>query len=479
MASEYHQINDDKNRIILQTILDEADDEDIFKVISCFTIESTGSDIVKKMSQLTVPSLRKASHYLGIPEPTSKPKLKANVISDLVDRLNALLMEMCLLCGEYYCEDREERPLAKCILCQQGCHNQCHEAIFTHLNELDEKQRACYPFMCASCIGDNSKETSSDSVALAPKNKKSPAKQNQKSDSENDREQKDNDAPGSPKTITGLIISGNGGKAPDSKPTAPETQKEDKSKVQVCPEYKWGRCPKYEQCLYRHPPRCWAWLEKGKCQYDRKCRFHHPPLCYNSLWEKQCFNQNCKYFHLQKTKRYKMEEEQLKTSLNVGNFRSQYPGSPRSPENDGPHQPKQSVSDNSKEQKENLYSNALKNPHNKSSVKPRQVSTPEIQPTDNTNQTPQQQPPTQPRLNKDELSFLVLTIKEILKDDINKEMEAMKQKINLCQALAQANPLIQKSPVQNLALNPTHQLSQQILSANPFSLPISPQLASQ
>ena len=174
-----------------------------------------------------------------------------------------------------------------------------------------------------------------------------------------------------------------------------------------------------------------------------------------------------------------MEEEQLKTSLNVGNFRSQYPGSPRSPENDGPHQPKQSVSDNSKEQKENLYSNALKNPHNKSSVKPRQVSTPEIQPTDNTNQTPQQQPPTQPRLNKDELSFLVLTIKEILKDDINKEMEAMKQKINLCQALAQANPLIQKSPVQNLALNPTHQLSQQILSANPFSLPISPQLASQ
>jgi len=35
--------------------------------------------------------------------------------------------------------------------------------------------------------------------------------------------------------------------------------------VKICPAYKWGRCPDYENCQYRHPPRCWKWLTHGKC----------------------------------------------------------------------------------------------------------------------------------------------------------------------------------------------------------------------
>ena len=183
-----------------------------------------------------------------------------------------------------------------------------------------------------------------------------------------------------------------------------------------------------------------------------------------------------------------MEEEQLKTSLNVGNFRSQFPSLPESKENEGPDQQHSSCRDpdpnKSNPQKDKLYSTTLKKP-NKLPTEPSQDSTTEATTTSNSNQPPQQPPPTQPKLNKDELSFLVLTIKEILKDDINKEMEAMKQKINLCHSLAQVNPLIQKPnstlfmpQVQNLAVNPNHQLHQQLLNASPYNLQISPQLAS-
>ena len=96
----------------------------------------------------------------------------------------------------------------------------------------------------------------------------------------------------------------------------------------VCPDYKWGRCPNYEHCQFRHPPRCWTWLEKGSCSYKKKCRYHHPPICYNSLWQGECYNKECKFFHLQKTKRVKIEEEQLKASLNAGNYQSQFPNLP-------------------------------------------------------------------------------------------------------------------------------------------------------
>ena len=457
MSSDYHQINDDQNRIILQTLMDSTDDEEVIKVISCFTIESTGADIVKRMSQLNVPSLKKASQYLDIPEATSKSKLKANIISDLVDRLNALLMEMCLLCGEYYSEEMHEKPLVKCILCQQGCHNACHEPIITHLKELDEKQLKCYPFMCASCLGENSKEPTND-MSLAPKNKKSPTKEIQKP---KDTKNKDDDVPGSPRSINGFIVEepDDGKKAND--PKAPEVPKEDKSKIPVCPDYKWGRCPNYEQCQYRHPPRCWSWLEKGKCTYNKKCRYHHPPLCFTSLWEKQCFNQECKFFHLQKTKRYKMEEEQLKTSLNAGNYHSQFPTIEQAKENhqNPDNRPPQRAIHHSQQ---NDHPNAHKPPLYSTATNNHPTHTPQRQAPQNPNH--RVETPAQPRINKDDMSFLVVTIKEILKQEIGKEMETMKQKLALQSAIAQVNPQSQKQNIPLLIPNP------QILNQSAFNL---------
>ena len=62
------------------------------------------------------------------------------------------------------------------------------------------------------------------------------------------------------------------------------------------------------------------------------------------------------------------------------------------------------------------------------------------------------------------MSFLVVTIKEILKQEIGKEMETMKQKLALQSAIAQVNPQSQKQNIPLLIPNP------QILNQSAFNL---------
>ena len=459
---DYHQLNDDNNRIILQSLIDDTEDEEVKKVISCFTIESTGAEIVKKMSQCHVASLKKTSQYLEIPE-AQKGKLKANIISDLVDRLNALLMEMCSICGVYYNEDLQEKPLVRCILCQQGCHNACQSPIIELFDTLDEKQQMCRPFMCASCVGDHSKETTNESLAHAPKNKKSPTKDKHPQPDENIKND-EADVPGSPRSINGRVVQkGDGGDQPKEPPKAPE---EDKSKVAICPVYKWGKCPKYEECKFRHPPRCRSWLEKGKCSYNRKCKYHHPPLCHNSVRERQCFNQECKFFHLKQTRRFKMEEEQPKSSLNLGNFETQFPR----------------LSQKNEDQQATVHLNNQFN-NNRSN---HNITQPYASAVDRTQQnlnsqsnplvpTSNSQVPIQPKVTKEDMSFLVLMIREILKEDIDKQMDEMKRKI------AQISPQVQtqKQIVQQAQTLPLH-VNPNLLNPNHYSLQVAPpQQASQ
>ena len=451
MKSDYHEINDDHNRVILQTLMDNSDDEEVRKVISSFTIENTGAEIVKKMMQLTLPPLKKAAQYLDIPEPVSKSKLKATIISNIVNRLNALLREFCTICGEYYHEDLDDKPLARCILCNQGCHNPCQEPITTHLSLLEPKQVLCRPFMCASCIGDHSEEDPNTESTHALKSKKSPNKQTQKPIDENEIPQ----TPSSPRSINGLIVQGGDPEHPLDEKTTPDRPKKEEATVPVCPEYKWGRCPKYEECQFRHPPRCWTWLEKGKCSYKKKCRYHHPPLCYTSLWERQCYKQDCKFFHLQKTKRFKMEEEQLKTSLNVGNFNSQFPS--LQPQDNETYRPNMNPQTNnvSKQPQHHLQQNQ-NTPKN--SGTPTNNSQTHQQPQNRQIPHTNQSPRVPPTFSKEDMSFLVITIKEILKQEIGE----MKQNINTgvqqsqTQNQHQITPQIQSLPLLQISPQPTN-----------------------
>ena len=72
--TEYHEANDAENKAILQSLVNNTDDDETKKVISCYTIEATCTDIIKKLSLLNVSPLKKSAAYLCIPENITKTK---------------------------------------------------------------------------------------------------------------------------------------------------------------------------------------------------------------------------------------------------------------------------------------------------------------------------------------------------------------------------------------------------------------------
>ena len=438
---DYNATNDEANKSILQKLAEDCEEEDTAAVIRCYSIGATGADIRKEMNKHKVGPLKKSAIYLGLYPKGDTKNLKTDIITDVITRLNSLLMDLCGACGVYFNNTLAEKPLFSCMLCHQGCHNDCFEPIYTMFNALDANQKKAIQFICTSCYSDHN-EGDEEITVNAPKVKKSPSKESQPPPSQENHEHEENSSlvtpdPGTPITNEVIIVGGSDG---DSHQIQIENTDDDPTKISVCPAYKWGRCPEYDTCQYRHPPRCWNWLTNGKCSFRKKCRYHHPPLCRNSLWEKKCFTPECKFFHTSKTMRYRMEDEQLKNSLHPANYDSQFPQLLQ-PQHGDPtiHQQNHVINT---QQKQQLPPPPPINYRPQQAQQPPQVI-PQNQYQSPSNQMPpvnlQQQPnshnnqPPNARssFSLSAISFLAQTIKEVLKDDLAKEIATMKRELTL------------------------------------------------
>ena len=190
-----------------------------------------------------------------------------------------------------------------------------------------------------------------------------------------------------------------------------------KNQIEICPVYEWGRCQDFENCQYRHPPRCWKWLENARCSYKDKCKYHHPQICKSSLARRQCFNDRCKYFHLTRTIRQKMENEQLMSSLQPLNYHAQ--SSQNAHTNHNPVPPLlQSAQFPPLPQAQ--WSQANMNQPLLANVQPQPL---QPQPTQQGHQT-------RSKLSEGELSFLAKAIKEAIKGDLAVEIANIRKELN-------------------------------------------------
>jgi hypothetical protein len=458
--SDYHTENDAINKGILQKLAEDCDDADTAFIISCYDIGARGVDIRKQMNKVNIDPLKKAAAYLQVYPNGETTKKKAAIIIDIVTRINCLLRELCGICGSYYHIDVTEKPIYRCIICKQGGHDKCLDRINTMHRVLDENQRNAFPFMCSSCLDDH-KDINDEAIEVkAPRNKKSSNIQAtvETSDKTNshDEDPKESDVPAT-----------NEGTDPhhhqpiDNANTSNDHEtSEDAMKVPVCPSYKWGKCPDFENCEYRHPPRCWSWLESGKCP-RRQCRFHHPPLCYQSLWQRQCLNLNCKFFHLTRTLRFKMEDEQLKNSLNAGNYHNQFPSLPQ-PQLQQPPQPQLNQPPQSQlnqpQQHYQPQSHPVVNLHPQA---PPNIQTP-VQVSQQPNNIPQHQhQSTNPSnlqdhhsFSKSDLTFLAQIIKETIKEDLSKQVASLKQNLEMKIQLANRQPIMPTNAIPQAQMHP-------------------------
>ena len=444
--ADYHQANDDQNKAILQKVKDDSQDPEITAIIGCYTIGAKGTDIRKLLNKHKIDPLKKSAVYLGIYPKGDTQKGKPAIITDIIRRLNSLLMDLCGVCGDYFHTELNETPLFKCLICHQGCHTKCFQPIDTMFRQLDATHRRAIQFICTSCHSDHNEDEEDTEITVnAPKVKKSPSKAEPAAkvpDSVAAEEQRSDNNDHS--------------KDPDHfeiHTHPPPLDDSSNIKVQVCPRYRWGRCPEFETCEFRHPPRCWSWLETGRCSYKAKCRYHHPPLCDDSLNNRQCFNAECRYFHLKRTLRHRMEDEHLKDSLHAANYHTQMQQSQSSPTaahySDQPH---------------------IVHAQQNNSAHQNQPSQPHIfhaQQTIPVHQSKPPQPPQAPSgLNRHDMSFLLQTIRGI-KDELGREIAELKGNIN-----AQNRPQITTTnSVPQPVITTPNSVPQPITTPNLYNIP--------
>lgn len=405
---DYHTINDDSNKAIIQTLADSSGDVEASTVILCYTVGSSSKDIRKQLKSQLMPPLKKAATYLQL---NTEGVLKEDLITSILRRIETLLMDLCGICGEYYSNSLHDAQSFNCLICNQGCHQPCYKEMQSVFDGMPETMKHAFQFICTKCYGDFS-----DDHSAAQKSKQSPVKEvNVTKQNEGDTEAgaglvdtTEGTTDGTPEGNSSNITALNHHNA-DTDDQHNETS-EDIPAVAICPAYKWGRCYNYESCEYRHPPRCWNWLSHGKCSYKKKCRYHHPPLCRNSLRERKCFNEGCKFFHVSKTLRRNAEDEQLKSSLHAPNYQAQH------------------------NQPQHHQSQVTVPPQPPPSHPPRPLlnyqTRPPYQPAAQVQHQPINRQDSRSNFSASDISFLAKTIKDLLSNDIGKEISEIKQRLN-------------------------------------------------
>ena len=430
---DYHSINDRENKAIIQQLIEESDDDEVAKVISSYNIGATSKDIRQKLDKFNKPSLEKAANHLQI---TTKDKKKTQILDDIIRGIECLLKEFCPVCEEYFNIELGDQPLFKCIKCNQGSHNPCYQEMHTLMSSIHEDIVNSFHYMCCSCSEFN-KVPNMVEAKKHPLNPITPLSQpNEASQIEEEipsGQPHQNQDPQS--QITQLPPSQPDDLRPneasqDPNPANSQTRKATKKKpntnpeVPVCSVYKWGRCPQYETCKFCHPPRCWNWLSSGKCRFNKECKYHHPPLCKSSVKEKKCLNESCIYFHLSKTLRRNAEEETLRTSLHQKTYNAQQ----------------------KKPQSENHPTVNPDSQANEPSSQPESVK--EVK----NPQLPSTSAAENQALHVNNVPFLVTTIRDLLREDLQKELAQLKAQLTqqISKPTAhQINPWVNLSNIEN------------------------------
>ena len=287
-AHDYHAACDNNNKEILEQLAADSEDTDVANVINCYAIGQPDKQIRKKMDSFLLPPLKRAAEYLGLTVNGEVRKLKNDIITEIILRIESLLMDLCSICGEYYNITLKNTPAFKCVTCQQGCHQPCLEQMVTVLAEVPEEIKNSFHFFCAKCL-------SSFSHTKPPA-----AKINTPT-----------------KPASNIVIKGRPGD--DEVEVANEDEEDPEPKVTppVCRKYRRRECPHGasgktlvdgKPCAFSHPRRCRRYQHNGThpkfgCT-NKNCKYLHPELCKFSVRNRVCLYLDCRFTHLKFTRRF-------------------------------------------------------------------------------------------------------------------------------------------------------------------------------
>lgn len=295
-VEDYHAACDNNNKEILEQLAAASENPDVANVIKCYTIGQPDREIRKTMDKFKLPPLKVAAEYLGITVNGEVKKLKNDIITEIILRIESLLMDLCSICGEYYHIELNDKPAFRCITCQQGCHQPCLEPMVAVLDGVSEELKNSFHFFCTKCLS-NYSHVKPPAVKINTPIKQSTQTAAEETSGEVD--EVDNDHHES--------IHGDDSEQPVLPPVTPP----------VCKKYRRRECPHGasgktlvdgKPCAFSHPRRCRRYQHNGThpkfgCT-NKNCKYLHPELCKFSVRNRVCLNLDCRFTHLKFTRRF-------------------------------------------------------------------------------------------------------------------------------------------------------------------------------
>ena len=290
MAEDYHTLCDQRNKVILLDLANNAPSDEVKAVIQTYNVDMNGDEIYKQMNKSSKPQLVDTAEYLN----TNSNQLKDPLTRSIISKINSLLLELCNKCQQYYSALLGDEPTAVC-----ECGQPCHESCYSDIKEVFTK----YPgvvFQCARCL----KAPTQNVTVKASTPVKPPDQTEDTLDPSKPEDQG--------KTFKLNVVSAfNLDLLQTMFPTS--------SPYKTCEKYKRNNCPhgrdgKIEiegaPCRYLHPKKCYAWCKAGNdsthgCNNGKECTYYHPVLCKYSVRYRRCLVTECTFTHLKFTKRYK------------------------------------------------------------------------------------------------------------------------------------------------------------------------------
>ena len=336
MDTEVNQVSEVHEKEIILVNGEELDNKDILAKL-CIDAESISTDIRDCLRaydlELTTRQLKVAFHafqknvivdtlnFLKAGKRQWSNYLKDACVHELICRIQNLLIDKCQFCLQNYATDKDEKLLLSCSICGQSVHDSCLQNILGNkytneltacdvLSLLNPYNLSSFHFLCNRCSVANIPQSVNGLKKSALAKMDGP---NTNSLSGSNSVAKGSDSPESndESLLPPSVDSSAGAMLPEANKKAGfvnrDTQKSDK----VCRYYLKGTCKhgrKGASCLFAHPPYCNRLLTYGThssrgCNKGSECEFVHPKMCYKSLSKRQCFNENCPFFHIKGTKR--------------------------------------------------------------------------------------------------------------------------------------------------------------------------------
>ena len=322
--NNYCELNNSKNKFILDNLILNAPTDDIKHLIQGYEIGRSGREIHRHIYKMKKYVLTITANYLGVKSVSNNKTLLTRAI---INEIENFMMQKCGQCKSYYNVEKGSQPLLSCYICGQGCHNQCYAEVLKLLEGL-----AGIRYICGTCeaiesnkydIEENRTEENKIEETIHVEIEENidvcgtcEGIESNKYDIEENRTEENTIEETTDveieENIDELNMNMQENERLDSKELRSPRKDINKKNVipKICQRYNYGICPNYGTCQYEHPRRCRNLLDHGRCSYGNKCKFHHPKMCYRSVSERMCLNLNCRFFHIKGTKRYEQVNQQ-------------------------------------------------------------------------------------------------------------------------------------------------------------------------